>query len=116
VGFAVLLPSARGHRLGPGQDLTGSAVPADVALLLSHRFRIAVVYGPTRALVTVIVTEIPRNEPNVVRQAGTAARDPRLRAVSIGELNPTRSAGEPDAIPRFVRMLSAALSATASLQ
>jgi arginase len=45
-----------------------------------------------------------------------AARDPRLRAVSIGELNPTRSAGEPDAIPRFVRVLSAALSATASLQ
>lgn len=35
VGFAVLLPSARGHRLELGQDLTGSAVPADVALLLS---------------------------------------------------------------------------------
>jgi hypothetical protein len=47
-----------------------SAVPADVALLLSHRFRIAVAYDPIRALVTVIVTEIPRNEPNVVRQAG----------------------------------------------
>jgi hypothetical protein len=28
-----------------------------------------------------------------------AARDPRLRALSIGELNPTRSAGDPEAIP-----------------
>jgi arginase len=33
-----------------------------------------------------------------------AAGDPRLRALSIGELNPTRSAGAPDAIPRFIRM------------
>ncbi|HEY2552406.1 MAG TPA: arginase family protein [Streptosporangiaceae bacterium] len=38
-----------------------------------------------------------------------AASDPRLRALSIGELNPTRSAGEPDAVPRFVRMLVAVL-------
>jgi arginase len=38
-----------------------------------------------------------------------AAGDPRLRALSIGELNPTRSAGEPDAIPRFIRMLAATL-------
>jgi arginase len=43
-----------------------------------------------------------------------AAGDPRLRALSIGELNPTRSAGEPDAIPRFIRMLAATLSATAA--
>jgi arginase len=43
-----------------------------------------------------------------------AAGDPRLRALSIGELNPTRSAGEPDAIPRFVRMLAATLSVTAA--
>ena len=43
-----------------------------------------------------------------------AAGDPRLRALSIGELNPTRSAGEPDAIPGFARMLAATLSATAS--
>jgi arginase len=43
-----------------------------------------------------------------------AAGDPRLRALSIGELNPTRSAGEPDAIPRFIRMLTATLSATAA--
>ena len=33
---------------------------------------------------------------------GIAARDPRFRSLSIGELNPTRSAGDPDAIPRFV--------------
>jgi arginase len=31
-----------------------------------------------------------------------AARDERFRALSIGELNPTRSAGDPDAIPRFI--------------
>jgi arginase len=43
-----------------------------------------------------------------------AAGDPRLRALSIGELNPTRSAGDPDAIPRFIRMLAATLSATAA--
>jgi arginase len=38
------------------------------------------------------------------------ARDPRLRALSVGELNPTRSAGEPEAIPRFIRVLATALS------
>ena len=43
-----------------------------------------------------------------------AAGDRRLRALSIGELNPTRSAGEPDAIPRFIRSLAAALSVTAA--
>jgi arginase len=43
-----------------------------------------------------------------------AAGDPRLRALSIGELNPTRSEGEPDAIPRFIRMLAATLSVTAA--
>lgn len=39
-----------------------------------------------------------------------AARDPRLRVLSVGELNPGRSAGDPDAIPRFVRMVAAVLS------
>jgi arginase len=43
-----------------------------------------------------------------------AAGDSRLRALSIGELNPTRSAGEPDAIPRFIRMIAATLSVTAA--
>jgi arginase len=42
-----------------------------------------------------------------------AAGDPRLRALSIGELNPSRSAGAPDAIPRFIRMLAATLRVTA---
>jgi arginase len=41
-----------------------------------------------------------------------AARDPRVRALSVGELNPTRSAGDPDALTRFadsiVRILAAA--------
>jgi arginase len=31
-----------------------------------------------------------------------AAQDARFRALSIGELNPTRSAGDPEAIPRFI--------------
>ena len=31
-----------------------------------------------------------------------AAQDGRFRSLSIGELNPTRSAGDPSAIPRFV--------------
>jgi arginase len=41
-----------------------------------------------------------------------AARDPRLRALSIGELNPTRSAGDLDAIPRFVGTLARVLGAS----
>ena len=31
-----------------------------------------------------------------------AAQDARFRSLSIGELNPTRSAGDPEAIPRFI--------------
>jgi arginase len=42
-----------------------------------------------------------------------AAADPRLRALSVGELNPTRSVGEPDAIARFIRMLAATIGAVA---
>jgi arginase len=41
-----------------------------------------------------------------------AARDPRLRALSIGELNPTRCAGDPDALPRFVSSIAGALAVT----
>jgi arginase len=40
-----------------------------------------------------------------------AARDPRFRALSIGELNPTRSAGDPEAILRFVSVLATTLGA-----
>jgi arginase len=43
----------------------------------------------------------------------TAAGDPRLRALSVGEINPTRSAGEPGAIARFIRMLAATISEAA---
>jgi arginase len=50
----------------------------------------------------------------LARALPPAASDPRLRALSIGELNPTRSAGDPDAIPRFIRMLTATLSVTAA--
>ena len=59
-----------------------------------------------------------RNTGPSLDQAGeallVAAHDPRLRALSIGELNPTRSAGEPDAIPRFVGVIANVLAATAS--
>ena len=43
---------------------------------------------------------------------GRAVGDPRLRALSIGELNPTRSTGDPDAILRFVGILAATLGVT----
>jgi arginase len=39
-----------------------------------------------------------------------AARDVRFRAMSIGELNPTRSAGDPDAIRRFVAVLASVMA------
>jgi arginase len=41
-----------------------------------------------------------------------AARDPRVRALSFGELNPTRCAGDPDALPRFVAAIARVLAAT----
>ncbi len=48
-----------------------------------------------------------------VAEALTAAtRDQRMRALSIGELNPTRCAGDPDALPRFVRSVAGILAAT----
>ncbi|MGH3150080.1 MAG: arginase family protein [Streptosporangiaceae bacterium] len=41
-----------------------------------------------------------------------AVRDPRVRALSIGELNPTRSAGDPDALPRFAASIARILAVT----
>jgi len=41
-----------------------------------------------------------------------AARDPRVRALSIGELNPTRCAGDPDALARFAASIARILAAT----
>jgi arginase len=41
-----------------------------------------------------------------------AAQDPRFRSLSIGELNPTRSAGDPDAIPRFVDAIASVIGST----
>jgi arginase len=43
---------------------------------------------------------------------GLAAQDPRFRVLSIGELNPTRSAGDPEAILRFVSTIATTLGAT----
>jgi arginase len=40
----------------------------------------------------------------------TAVADPRFRCLSIGELNPTRSAGEPGALPRFVAVVAGVMS------
>jgi arginase len=42
-----------------------------------------------------------------------AARDPRATALSIGELNPARSAGDPDALPRFAGSITRIPAATA---
>jgi arginase len=56
-----------------------------------------------------------RNNGPSLEQVGevlrVAARDPRFRALSIGELNPTRSAGDPEVIDRFISVLVAALDA-----
>lgn len=41
-----------------------------------------------------------------------ACHDPRFRALSIGELNPARAAGDPDALLRFIATLATALRAT----
>jgi arginase len=41
-----------------------------------------------------------------------AALDPRVRALSIGELNPTRCAGDPDALPRFAVSIARVLAVT----
>jgi len=42
-----------------------------------------------------------------------AARDPRIRALSIGELNPTRCAGEPDVLARFAGSIARILAVAA---
>jgi hypothetical protein len=41
-----------------------------------------------------------------------AARDQRMRALSIGERNPTRCAGDPAALARFVTSIARVLAAT----
>ena len=41
-----------------------------------------------------------------------AALDQRMRALSIGELNPTRCAGDPAALARFVTSITGILAAT----
>lgn len=55
-----------------------------------------------------------RNTGPSLAQAGVAlsvaASDPRARVLTIGELNPTRAAGDPTAISRFVNLLVAVLA------
>lgn len=40
-----------------------------------------------------------------------AAQDPRMRVLSVGEINPTRCSGDPGALARFVRAIGRVLSA-----
>ncbi|MCX5207798.1 arginase family protein [Kitasatospora sp. NBC_00240] len=44
----------------------------------------------------------------------TACHDPRARVLSIGELNPARTAGHPETLTRFVACVTNALRATAA--
>lgn len=57
-----------------------------------------------------------RNSGPTLDQAAVAlriaAQDERFRSLSIGELNPTRSAGDPDAIPRFVASVAGIMGGT----
>jgi arginase len=46
---------------------------------------------------------------SVVEALSTAAQDPRFRVFSVGELNPTRSAGDPDTLPRFCSAIARVL-------
>ena len=46
----------------------------------------------------------------VVVALSVAARDPRFRVFSVGELNPTRSVGEPEALRMFCSAVAAVLS------
>jgi arginase len=41
----------------------------------------------------------------------TAVRDSGFRALSVAELNPTRSVGDPDAIPRFIDVIARVFAA-----
>jgi arginase len=47
-----------------------------------------------------------------VEALASAARDPRVRALSVGELNPTRCAGDPEVLPRFAGSIARVLAAT----
>ena len=60
-----------------------------------------------------------RNIGPTLEQLGVALRvvttDPRWRALSIGELNPTRAAGDPTAFARFIDVLRHVLVAATGL-
>jgi arginase len=59
-----------------------------------------------------------RNIGPTLEQLGQALRvivaGPRWRALTIGEINPTRSAGQPEAIPRFITTIAAILGTALS--
>ena len=97
-----------------------SAAPADAA----RRALAALPAGPLAIHFDVDVldfTDAPlaentdgRNTGPSLAQAGAAlsvaASDPRARVLTVGELNPTRAAGDPSAIPRFLDMLVAVVA------
>ena len=47
----------------------------------------------------------------LTRALEIACHDPRFRALSIGELNPARAAGDPETLVRFIATLAVALHA-----
>jgi arginase len=60
-------------------------------------------------------TDCRNTGPTLDQVAGAltaAAGDQQMRVLSIGELNPTRCAGDPDVLPRFVSSIAGILAAT----
>lgn len=102
---------------------TSESLAADPAAAASAALR-ALPSGPLAVHVDVDVldfTDAPLAENTDGRNTGptlaqvaialdTITADPRMRALSIGELNPTRGAGDPTALPRFVDVVAHALS------
>lgn len=102
---------------------TSEALAAEPAAAASAALR-ALPTGPLAVHIDVDVldfTDAPLAEntdgrntgPNLDQLAAaleTMARDPRMRALTIGELNPTRSAGDSDALTRFIQVIVRVLS------
>jgi arginase family enzyme len=59
-----------------------------------------------------VVAALRRLGAQVAEALTAAARDQRVRTLSIGELNPTRCAGDPAALARFVTSITRILAAT----
>lgn len=102
---------------------TSDSLAAEPAAAVSAALR-ALPAGPLAVHLDVDVldfTDAPRAENTDGRNSGprlnplaialeVMARDPRMRVLTIGELNPTRSAGDPDALARFIEVIARTLS------